>query len=165
MAQTEFANLPLVRVKWPNDPVPTIKFPRHSTPKAIFDHEDCSESVWLMFRELHCTMLALDGFGGSWSREPNFWYPREKHRCEMLGGGNRFERLKPWKIVMAYDTTSHSPHMIYHVIHSDAGKDGVISKSELEVLVKTMKGRMRESEYFTHFAPVSSIHGIMTPPK
>lgn len=157
MAESEFHKLPLVNAERPNKPVRTIKFPRHRVPKGLFDHEDCTQSVWIMFQELHCTMISPDGSGCTWSESPTLWYPRKKYPYEFIGGGSKSERFKPWKIVTAYDTCSNKPHMVYHVIHSDTGKDGIIGRSELEVLVKTMKGRMEEAQYCTHIAPVRSI--------
>ena len=141
----------------PSDPIPPLaiaKFPEDPPPFDVISREACGDSVQFMFSEMHCSKVAVDGYGGIWPHEPGFWVPRLLQRYDDLSFGSRIGPSVPWHVAKAYFTTSDKPHMVYHLVHGDDVGDEVISRAEILVLVQTMKGRMGQSRYCMHIAPV-----------
>ena len=109
-----------------------------------------------MFKNLHQSKVAVDGYGSIWPKEPGFWVPRYNEQYEDLYDYRTYKPWVPYEVVGSYFTTSAKPHMVYYVTHDDEGREGIISRSEILILVTTMKGRMRTPRYRTHIAPVGT---------
>ena len=151
MTVADFASL---KPSNPAEPVAVPIYPQNSPPSDVFGLEQCCKSVADMFRNLHKSKVAVDGCGCIWPKGPGFWVPRYNEQYEDLYDYRRYAPWVPYEVVGSYITTSAKPHMVYYVTHDDEGKECVISRSEVLILITTMKGRMRTPRYCTHIAPV-----------
>lgn len=53
------------------------------------------------------------------------------------------------------NSTSQEPHKVYYVWHRDEGREGLLARSELEIILRTVRGRMAEAAFSTHIVSVS----------
>ena len=96
---------------------------------------------------------SVDGYGYKWPVNSSIWAPRELCKYEDLRGGSTMPPSVPWVLHHAY-YNDNKPHQLYHARHGDEGKDGVISRGELEILLTCMKGRMASPALCMHSLPV-----------
>ena len=154
MTLGEFAKL---RPSDPHGPFTSyedVEYPESDPPHNVFELEDCAYRVEMFFKELQVAKVSIDGRGYAWPDDSSLWVPREKYKYEDLGKGSRMPPSVPWSLDRAY-YNDDKPHQLYHACHGDEGSDGNISQSELEILVRCMKGRMTDQTLCMHNIPVS----------
>ena len=153
MTMAEFAKL---RPSEPSRPFilyEDVEFPDSDPPHNVFDLEDCAYRIEIFFKELQVAKISMDGRGFAWPNDSSLWVPREKYRYEDLSEESRMPPSVSWYLHRAY-YNDDKPHQLYHACHGDEGSDGDIARSELEILVRCMKGRMADRTLCMHNIPV-----------
>ncbi len=161
MTKEEFTKLS------PSDPEPDpdlpfvtyeeVEYPESDPPHNVFDLKDCAFRVEIFFKELQMRKASMDGYGTEWPVKASIWVPRQLCKYEDLRGGSRMPPSVPWVLHRAY-YNDNKPHQLYHALHGDEGKDGVVSRSELEIMVTCMIGRMASPALCMHNIPVRLVH-------
>ena len=70
-------------------------------------------------------------------------------------GFRLFDRNNSPPVYRAYHKVD-KPHQVYLGTHGNAGREGVILRSELQILIRCMKGRMADPALCVHSVPVRS---------
>ncbi|KAF6227637.1 hypothetical protein HO173_012077 [Letharia columbiana] len=151
----------------PSDPIPDeaipyedVEYPESAQPQNVFDLESSGVRIEEWFHELQKRKVSIDGCGCIWPEGSSSWAPRELFKYEYLSRGRRNPPHVPWTLSGAY-YNDDQPHQIYHAWHGDEGREGIILRSELQILIRCMKGRMADPALCIHNVPVLllSIHG------
>ncbi len=156
MTEETFGNLWPTNAMEPFTTYDNVDDPHSNPPSNVFEFERCARNIEAWFFRLQRSRVAEDGHGCIWPKGPGYWVPRGLRKYEDLYQGSRMSPAVPWEVTRAKINTSRKPHQIYHVWHGDEGKEGVILQSELEILMRTMKGKMTDAAFSTQIVPVSS---------
>lgn len=154
MTTEEFAKL---RPSDPIEPYTSYEdtaFPDSDPPSNVFDFEECALRIVAFFRDLQRRKVSCDGCGIDWPESSSVWIPRDLHRYEYIHNGYRVLPSVPYTLVKAY-YCGDKPHQVYYAWHGDEGREGVISRSEIEILIKCMKVAIADPEFCVHNVPVS----------
>ena len=158
----------------PTDLISDAKFPSNPPPHEgppetindVVDDEECAKDIFLMFESLHESKVSEEGGGCVWPEEEGYWTPRVKLDYEDLYSYARVEPNVPYQVRSTYCTTPAKPHVVYYATFADQIKDNQISRYEVYILLKMMKGRVWIPEFSTHVPPVCTIsRPIMTTEK
>lgn len=155
MTEEDFANLTPSDPLEDMEPYEATESPDSAPPRTVFELERSAIEIELWFKELQRRKVSEDGCGCAWPDNSSAWVPREKFRFEDLYGGSRMPPSVPWRLFSAY-YNDDKPHQIYHAWHGDEGREEAILRSELQILIRCMKGRMADSALSVHNVPVSS---------
>lgn len=157
MTEEAFADLRPSNPLEPFTVYENVENPDSDPPSNVFELERCAREVESWFFHLQRSRVAQDGHGCIWPEDAGVWVPRQLRKYEDLYQGSRMSPAVPWEVTRAKSNNSNKPHQIYHVWHGDEGKEGVILRSELEILIRTMKGRMTDAAFCTHTVPVRKL--------
>lgn len=157
MTEEAFVNLQPTDLTDPFTTYEDIEHPCSDPPTNVFELEHCARGIDGWFWDLQRAKVSEDG-NGMWPAGPDFWIPRPLQKYENIGNLSKYWPAVPWDLSRAMSNTSNKPHQIYSSWHGHEGKDGVILRNELEILFKTMKGKMTDAAFCTHIVPVSSFH-------
>lgn len=153
----------------PSDPIPDeaipyedVEYPESAQPQNVFDLESSGVRIEEWFHELQERKVSIDGCGCIWPEGSSSWAPRELFKYEDLCHGRRNPPHVPWTLSGAY-YNDDQPHQIYHAWHGDEGREGIILRSELQILIRCMKGRMADPALCMHNVPVRSSLVSMLP--
>ena len=157
MKRDEFANLrpsaPLEPLKLYED----LAYPNTDPPHNVFDFEECAYQIAIFFEELHMRKVSIDGYGIRWRKGLSFWRARELHQYEkVLHVGNRIPPSVPFTLQYAF-YNDDKPHQVVYAWHGDEGRDGVIQRSELQILMRCVRGSIAQQKLCMHNIPVRSI--------
>lgn len=155
MKAEDFVNLtpsePLRRVVVPYE---DIEYPDSDPPSNVWDFEECAYKIYLFFDELQVRKFSSDGYGITWPTSSSIWIPREKYKWEEeLHVGDRTPPSVPFTLHRPY-YNGDKPHQVYYAWHGDEGRNGVIQRSELQILIRCMKGRIADRKLCMHTIPV-----------
>ena len=154
MTEEKFAKLRPSDPLEENEPYEAAEYPDSAPPRDVFDLEDSALTIELWFKELQRRKVSEDGCGIDWPENSSVWVPREKFPYEDLYEGSRLPPSVPCQLFSAY-FNDDKPHQVYHAWHGDEGREGVILRSEIQILVRCMKGRMADPMLCVHNIPVS----------
>ena len=63
----------------------------------------------------------------------------------------------PFTLEYAFLNNDNKPHQVVYTWHGDEGRDGVLQLSELQILMRCMRGSIARRELYIHNIPVRSI--------
>ena len=154
MKEEDFANLgptaPIEPIRLYED----VDYPDSDPPRHTMDFEDCAYQIVTFFEELHLRKVSTDGYGIHWALGLSSWGARELYPYEkMLRVGNRTPPSIPFTLEYAF-FNDDKPHQVIYVWHGDEGRDGVILKSELQILMRCMRGSILRQNLCMHNIPV-----------
>lgn len=132
-----------------------VENPDSDPPTNVLEFDHCACEVESWFYLLRRSRVTEDRHGCMWPKGSGLWVPRQLRKYEDLYQGSRMWPAVPWEVTRTYDNTSQKPHQVYHIWHGDEGKEGIILRSELVILIKIMRGRMTDPAFCTHIVPVS----------
>ena len=144
-----------LRPSKPIEPISDPEPPSSKPPTNVHEHEECSRLICSMFQYLHESKVSVDGGGCVWPDQPGFWTPRKLLQYEDMYSYARLEPNVPYQVERSYATTSDKPHVVYHVTFADSISDDTISKDEVYIFFRMIKGRLWHPKYCMHIAPVS----------
>ena len=154
MKEEDFANL---RPTEPLEPIrlyEDVDYPDSDPPRHTIDFERCAYQIVTYFEELHFRKVSTDGYGIHWSVGLSSWGARELHPYEkILHVGNRTPPSVPFTLEYAF-YNDDKPHQVIYAWHGDEGRDGVILKSELQILMRCMRGSILRQNLCMHNIPV-----------
>ena len=157
MEREEFANL---RPTAPFEPIimyEDVAYPNTDPPHNVFDFEECAYEIAIFFEKLHVRKVSTDGYGLRWREGLSFWGARDLYPYEKsLHVGNRMLPSVPFTLEYAF-YNDDKPHQVVYAWHGDEGRDGVIQRSELQILMRCMKGSIAQQKLCMHNIPVRSI--------
>lgn len=110
-------------------------------------------AIDLWFQELRDRKIAVDGVGFEWPEGSAAWVPREKYPYEDLYAGNSMLPNVPYYLSSAYYNDGN-PHQVYHAWFGDEGREGVLLRSEIQILLRCIRGRMSDHQFHTQNVPV-----------
>lgn len=148
MTQEAFSNL---QPDEPVAPYEQVKPPNRGPPgDNIFDLEYSARDIEAWFYKLSRVTVSDDDLSS--------WGQRELTKYEYaLYQGCRRPPAVHWMLCRAMCNGSGKPHQVYHVWNGDEGREGQIPRSELDIVLRTMRGRMIEASFSRHIVPVSCI--------
>lgn len=137
-------------------PYEHVEFLASTPPKNVGDREDSAIAIELWFHELREWKLSRDGCGSVWPKSSSAWVPRDKFDEEDLYNSSRKPPSVSYQLFRAYSNYGH-PHQVYHAWHGDEGREGIILRSEVQILISCMAGRMSDPALCVHKVPVGPI--------
>ena len=154
MKAEEFVNLKPSKPYTVVVPYEDIEYPDSDPPYNVFGFEECAYKIETFFEELQTGKFSSDGYGITWPTSSSIWIPREKYKWEEeLHVGNRMLPSVPFTLERPY-YNGDKPHQVYYAWHGDEGRNGVIQRSELQILIRCMKGRIADRKLCMHTIPV-----------
>ena len=157
MKREEFANL---RPTAPLEPIRSyedVDYPDSDPPSHTIDFERCAYQIATFFEEIHMRKVSTDGYGIHWPKGLSCWGARELYPYEkVLHVGNRNLPSVPFTLEYAF-YNDDKPHQVVYAWHGDEGRDGVIQRSELQILTRCMKGSIAQQKLCMHNIPVRFI--------
>ena len=153
MREEDFATL---KPSDPDEPIilyEDVEYPGSAPPRNVFDREDSAFAIEHWFQELQKRKVSVDGDGCEWPEGLSRWVPREKYSFENLRNGSRMPPSVPRELSSAY-YNDDQPHQIYHACHADEAREGIVLRSELQILIRCMMGRVADPALCIHNVPV-----------
>ena len=170
MTEEEFKALKPVYQWEEADTYEQVEPPVSSAPINTLERERCACAIERWFMELRRRKL---GVGCVWPNEEEgaFWVPVELLPHEnRLYNGYRGIGSVPYEILQALTYTSRKrfSHLMYHIYHAIESQDGVLLRTEVEILIEGIKSQMKSLLPHPSIVPVSqaililSLHDQLT---
>lgn len=153
MTEERFAELRPSNPLEEMEPYEAADYPDSGPARNVWDLEDSGLAIEMWFQELQERKISVDGCGCVWPKGSSAWVPREMFNYEDLHCESSIPPSVPWRLSSAY-YNNHKPHQIYHASHGDEGREGIILRSEIQILIRCMKGRMADPALCVHNVPV-----------
>ena len=158
MKRDKFANLRPTAPLRPTTRYEDVDYPDSDPPRHTIDFERCSFQIATFFEELNVRKASSDGVGIHWPKSSSCWGARDLFPYEkVLHVGNRNPPSVPFTLEYAFLNNDDKPHQVVYAWHGDEGRDGVIQRSELQILMKCMRGSIARRELCMHNIPVRFI--------
>lgn len=133
-------------------PYDAVEPPDSDPPTNVWELESCAVKIAGWFDELRYRKLSEDGHGMAWPKTAGLWYPRQRTKFEYDSySGNRM--TVPWELSDAH-ATEGDPHHVYYAWFGDDCLEGVVLRSELQMLLGCTIAEMQRASLCQYNIPV-----------
>ena len=142
-----------------------VEYPNAAPPEVIYDIERAASQTAEFFKTLLRRKSSDEGCGFFYSDSPSIWVPRELRQFErrtcQIG---RPDHKTPIFYLSHAFSQQDKPHQVYYAWHGDEGEEGVVSRNELEILIRGIMGTMSVRKLCMHNVPVRPVSPLRVTP-